>query len=718
MRYYSLAATFVVFVKSQEATTDPEDYVEPTDIPNTTTEMSWGTTGEPAEAQNPMMGMMRNVNNFQSHLTSGVFEEAFQDCRGNTISNGRWFKPKSDFFDKSNSLYHFPSKTRHKKDAWNYCQSKGMEAVTLWCPKSLEEADSVWSHHPANPMDGSLTQRGLMTGIYRETNYGNEYYCNYASQDSRYDSSNENFYDPLYKINDYFDINSHFSQDKNEPHYIVNGFFTNDILMSHDLVNFRDFRYLAKNNNKWQKYAFVCEMNCDYIDEDPVDLTEVGDTLEDLPDPVCPVNRKKRESPENGFMSPEQINDPVVDQLSSIMDNSFDEKHLRSARNANDPWSECSFPDIDSQESAFESYTEDCNGVSAGAQWYRPKEHFYEKPNTVYHLAPLTTTTKLEAFQYCQSLGQPNVKVWCPGSRDEAEYIWGYHPTMSVKTFDDNAVGLWTGIFRRSGANLEYQCAALDSEGSSVIASDMYDKNTATVQYWKKWDNDQGYPKFGGADDVVISWDTALMHDVDWEQNSITGAVVCEMELPECVVTTTTVPPTTLPACFTEVPDGTINIPAGSTEDSIPEILSNSPCDITANEIEEIKLHGCHCWKLGALSGVAAPLGGKNKIDFLDNTCHEWHDRRTCLTLSGGACEGISLEGLEYQLSVENGSVNLDCSVNSSNACMEAVCQVDVEFVGDLLTFTGGLGTEFTATIASVDQCPFCENCRAPRDTC
>lgn len=680
---------------------------------------------------------------------SGKYVEVNKDCRGNRLpgSAGKWWKPVDDPFDKTQVAYHFPDKTMTKKGGWDYCREKGLESVFLWCPKSVSESESIWQHHTAMPLDGGRNERGIMTGIYRSTNYGDEYYCNYSN--NTYLGDDGEFYQPLFKVNDYLPVDSMWDKSNDEPQYFVAGHHTNDIMLSFKKVKFRDARWLSKNQGKFQKYAFVCEMNCDFIDMiEPLDLSEVGDTHDDPPPPNCPARpwdcdncddtgdftRKKRSS------KPAAIENPVIEALTNIMDGQFD--HVNEAMDTNTEignqasrvalsrskrdtidkvWGMCDFPDVAAGDSAFSLYNEDCNGptnvVNWGTiDWYKANTAFYEKPNTAYHFGPMTTT-KNTAFEYCQSLGIENVRVWCPGSFDESYYMWSYHPLMPIRTYDENAIGLWTGIYRREGDALEYICSDLNITATGVATEEMYE--SGSVQYWRKWDISNGYPLFGNGDDVdtsdfndvVVSWDTYLMRDINAQAAGTTGGVICEWDVPEVVCAD--------PECFTGVPDGPISIAAGDSDNAVIEILSNSPCQIDEADVEQLQLHGCHCWKTAGKAKGMAPLGGSNKLDELDSYCHLWHDKRQCLGAAGADCEGENLDNQAYQLTVTDGTISTDCSGNTG--CMRAVCESDVELAQMIISHVDDIkaaGGNFTATVGTPEDCPFCEHCTGGRDSC
>ena len=175
--------------------------------------------------------------------------------------------------------------------------------------------------------------------------------------------------------------------------------------------------------------------------------------------------------------------------------------------------------------------------------------------------------------------------------------------------------------------------------------------------------------------------------------------------------------------------------PAGSTckdksekeidvpvDDPIPDILHECPDEEgpTPEEIEEIKLHGCHCVKLGALTNFIEMFGGLGKVDEIDSNCGKWHNQRRCVFLPGGQCEGrddVLNNEVQYKIGINFIHGTINCDLNH-DGCLHALCTIDGHYTLEILAnikwikeFGGG---NFTAHISEIDECPRCETCLPP----
>jgi len=155
---------------------------------------------------------------------------------------------------------------------------------------------------------------------------------------------------------------------------------------------------------------------------------------------------------------------------------------------------------------------------------------------------------------------------------------------------------------------------------------------------------------------------------------------------------------------------GVIQVPAGLHDQAINQILSYKSDLISADDLTELELHGCHCWKLSGLSNFVSELGGLKKIDEIDDACSSWHEARKCISLPGGQCFSEDLEISAYELNVTEGIVDLNCNLNASNDCLEAVCLIDILWAEQIINRIGSAGS-FTAVAGDSDMCPFCETC-------
>ena len=157
-------------------------------------------------------------------------------------------------------------------------------------------------------------------------------------------------------------------------------------------------------------------------------------------------------------------------------------------------------------------------------------------------------------------------------------------------------------------------------------------------------------------------------------------------------------------------------------DDPIPDILHECPDEDgpTPEEIEEIKLHGCHCVKLGALTNFIEMFGGLGKVDEIDSNCAKWHNQRRCVFLPGGQCENreeLLGNQVHYKIGIDYIHGVIDCELNNDD-CLKALCTIDGHYTLEILAnikwvkeFGGG---NFTAHISEIDECPHCETCLPP----
>lgn len=465
-------------------------------------------------------------------------------------------------------------------------------------------------------------------------------------------------------------------------------------------------------------FAWVCEMNCqDYLNQQPIDWEEERDTHPDT-QPDCPpgegytLNRKKRSInlPQSNAVNLDYGSEEFLEDLLS---------NSREKRSS-DSWAQCTFDEI---EDHFTQRLYDCDGIDITDKpytWYRPETPFHNKPGTAYHFAD-TLMTISEARDYCEHLHN-NSFVWCPQSPDEQMYLYMAHPLQAFETHQTNGVSdpiqaIWTG-FERHHKKDRWWC---DTEYSTFNRV-----NPSTTLYenvYFDWgvgeQSTRGIPHIG-----IRTSDIKFASYRDYEVH----AVICEMD---CSIDKFVPNNGTFPnfdqewdknnPLGTTPPPTSIDIPAAQDEDPILEILDYLPNNITEQEIEQLKMHGCHCWKLGSLGKYVQNLGGHGQVDYLDDACSKWQNGRKCIELPGGKCFGEILDGEYYSLPFSNGEVSLDCSLNVGyDDCLLAACLIDVYWVNEIITQVELMrnGGSFTSTLGTVTECPFCEGLCAPPTSC
>ena len=420
----------------------------------------------------------------------------------------------------------------------------------------------------------------------------------------------------------------------------------------------------------------------------------------------------------------------------------------------------CKFPDIEEDDGlpgAFESVTTDCLGnvIPSDQKWWAPKPKFfaldrfpqersggqrsepydtaepmynaYIKDDVRFHFPP-GQYTQQEGFAYCESLGMKATHLWCPGSFDELQYVWAYHPEQNMmkaqlgEDLDWSGYanrGLWTGIRRHK---LEI------NENEGTDRSEFYCGTNTTYQWydqeyfawassgrWRLGPNlgkfPQGYaidPSGGNRGkyithykgDVMVAHWVPIMTDECWTGTDTKraeawwtrGQIVCEMNCDLVDVDPVKPEDTSCSVdcqdecyrgecichnCYETVrPDGTCKPISQIEEDipvdnAIPEILDLLDEEITDEEITELLTHGCHCAKLGG--GNAVHLGGANKFDNFDEACNKWNQGRRCLFLPGGQCHGRDVSGQTYRFGIDPAARQDKCTKQPTPEELKAI---------------------------------------------
>ena len=108
--------------------------------------------------------------------------------------------------------------------------------------------------------------------------------------------------------------------------------------------------------------------------------------------------------------------------------------------------------------------------------------------------------------------------------------------------------------------------------------------------------------------------------------------------------------------------------------------------DYNGNDVSTMQNHGCHC---GILSDDAFQSVG-TPFDTRDRFCRSWQSARNCVTLSQGACDGVtdrSYTGSDF----DDGCANL-------SGCQRAICDIDVAFNAAVFGEVDALNTTATCT--------------------
>lgn len=439
----------------------------------------------------------------------------------------------------------------------------------------------------------------------------------------------------------------------------------------------------------------------------------------------------------------------------------------------------CEFPKIEEkidQPDGFVEVTQDCRGnpIDSKYKFYKPNPVFessdypeynhYVKHNSAYHFAwgpnpggrtgqregPVFTLS--EAHEYCASIGMEATYLWCPGSIDENHQLWVHHPHQPIrewaKKYVDDKIsiqGMWTGVFR------EYPGVQNSRLLCGVNHTHYYYEQKYTNWRWKKTapepqiiSHDQTYFE----NNVLLKETSSLWEDWCWhaptryKKEWPRGAVICEMNCDQIDVDPVQPEDNSCAEdcedfcykgqcmcshCYStlredgksckDLNDLEVEIPV---DDAIPRTLHYCPEEVTPEEVEELKLHGCHCSKLGSLTNFIQMLGGLGKVDAIDEACKWWHNGRRCLTLPGGACDGQDIENAVYKIAINHHLGTIDC-LQTPAGCLREVCKVDGHWTMEILKHMRWIrffgGNNFTAHISDPTECPYCETCLHP-STC
>lgn len=439
----------------------------------------------------------------------------------------------------------------------------------------------------------------------------------------------------------------------------------------------------------------------------------------------------------------------------------------------------CLFPKIEDQigqPDGFVEVTQDCRGnpIPGDFKFYRPDPVFesvdypeynhYVKRNSAYHFAwgpndggrtgktegPFFTLS--EAHDYCNSIGMEATYLWCPGNIDENQQLWMHHPHQPFSGWTGRyredglaSTGLWTGIFREYPGVQDSRL--LCGQNHSYV----WYEQTYTNWRWKQNDPEPQVISFDNTyfeNNILLRtlssqwedwcWHAPAKYKKEWPR----GAVICEMNC-DMVDVDPVIPEDT--SCPHDCEDfcykgecqcshcyNTLRDDGKSCQDlndleeeipvaeAVPRLLHNCPEEITPEEVEELKLHGCHCAKLGSLTGFIQMLGGLGKVDEIDDACKYWYNGRKCLTLPGGACYGQDISNAEYKIAINHFLGTIDCLL-TPEGCLREVCKVDGHWTMEILKHMRWIrvhgGGNFTAHISNPDECPYCDTCMHP-STC
>ena len=64
---------------------------------------------------------------------------------------------------------------------------------------------------------------------------------------------------------------------------------------------------------------------------------------------------------------------------------------------------------------------------------------------------------------------------------------------------------------------------------------------------------------------------------------------------------------------------------------------------LDSTQIDILRGHGCHCSRLDSngLGNQEGFLAASPTADFIDETCRDWLGTHTCVSSTGGSCNGV-----------------------------------------------------------------------------
>ena len=492
---------------------------------------------------------------FPDLQTSGLFTEVNQFCDGSTIDtvgSGNWFTPIQDFPGKNGTLYHLTDGTSaftgDRTSAYNYCKSLHPDAE-LWAPISDEEVAFIWYHHPAQPLKVTHKKtRGIITAHYRAVNGADDYYSTHDAFSTPTDLSY--FARPFLSLNgddsnaNYYDVQTKFENSDSYNFNSGNGFF-NELFITFSSTGYANF--IPQTGNR---YAWVCELNCNNLHPNTFTYKQYRDTMPDV-SPGCGFgndrlqtlqeasegwhasqagsgsyvtqNRKKR-SPAPGILE-DSDNVELDAELESESEFDSNLPHNRAKR---DNWSssQCFWRDPDSEFSynVFKRKRFDCAGnkIDKSVKFYtleNQNDVFFGKDTSAYHFADFFGT-RSEARTYCaETLGLEATTLWCPNSDDERYYMFVYHPLQGLINTNSSAEGFWTGLRKFEG-------------GKTWAADDRYYcENPAQVKPNRETHSYKAWESSNPVDDknlVIMDYYTGMLSSRTASDFDV-GAVICEM---------------------------------------------------------------------------------------------------------------------------------------------------------------------------------------------
>lgn len=388
----------------------------------------------------------------------------------------------------------------------------------------------------------------------------------------------------------------------------------------------------------------------------------------------------------------------------------------------------CEFPGMNNNTNFIQVY-EDCHGnaLPSGQAWYKSAFDFPGKENAMWYAPAGDQMNWDTAVAACSGAGMPiGSHNWCPAGDLESAWLWHHHPNQPFNPYPATK-GMWTGINRAKNSD------------ETLTSSYFCDAERYDVNYlnWGATEPDGGKSRY-----VMMYYMSTEMVDL---RPSNTASTLCEINcdiLTTCealnceAINAVCVDNGDLASSecncndashVWDRDDGTCSVPAityniPANRDGMKELLTHVFDDGTSRKrkrratdpiFNDIMDHGCHCVKMDQdFTG----LGGRTTLDTMDGLCQDWAAARRCITLQGGSCENVDLDLIDYQVTINPQTKEMDCTINDNNGssdCAKDCCYIDTlnaQFVlGELSN-----SPSWAPITGDVASCPKCNNCVPP----
>jgi hypothetical protein len=205
-----------------------------------------------------------------------------------------------------------------------------------------------------------------------------------------------------------------------------------------------------------------------------------------------------------------------------------------------------------------------------------------------------------------------------------------------------------------------------------------------------------------GSDQVCASKSAAQQKDEEECDFVCKGDCPHLTTVKQCpVLAEVTLPFPTFETTTTEAPG---DVYVFDTDDSLGDILDSIMDDDDYNDVIN---NGCHCARLHPMHKFLTYTGGSHVLNEMDKLCQDWFARTRCISLLGGACYGLDIKTVQYELYVymNDTQSTMECidytnSDSQFNECVNQLCTLDSHYAKEMIdllasgTYSQELGDE------------------------